>query len=511
MNYKRMIKSRILITGLLVLIQAVWFIIFFNNLFEQYVAINITFSILSFLLILYIVSKDDNPDYKIGWLLIIMALPLFGALFYLCFGDKKPVKKLRRKINKEHEEIAAKVTQDEAVLKEIGELDYRALGINRYVLSRSQYPVYKGSDVTYFQVGEDMFAAMLCELEKAEHFIFMEYFIIAEGKMWDAILEVLVRKAKAGVDIRILYDDMGCLTLLPPKYASYLESLHPNIKCRSFNKFVPFLSLVMNNRDHRKILVIDGHTAFNGGINLADEYINETHEFGHWKDVGVCVKGEAVWNFTTMFLEIWNAYHKKEEDINQFRPEVYGKMPFKENGYVQPFGDNPLEDEAIGENIYIEILNQAKKYFYIFTPYLIIDSKMKSALCLAAKRGVDVRIVTPGVPDKKIVYRLTRSYYPPLLAAGVKIYEYTPGFIHAKVFVSDDECAVVGTINMDYRSLYLHFECGTYMYRTSVIEEIKKDAIETIGKSREVALMQHQKGLILRIYDGILRVFAPLF
>ncbi len=511
MNYKRMITNRILVTGVLVLIQAIWLLIFFNKLFEEYMVIDLIFSVLSFLFILYIVAKDDNPDYKIGWLIIIMAAPLFGALFYLCFGDKKPVRKLRDKIHKAHEVLVANVQQDEEVLKEIGNIDYRALGINRYVLGRSQYPVYKRSDVTYYPIGELMFAAMIKEMEKAQHFIFMEYFIIAEGKMWDTLLEILVRKAKEGVDIRIMYDDMGCLTLLPPKYAELLEGIHPNIKCVSFNKFVPFISLVMNNRDHRKILVIDGHTAFNGGINLADEYINETHEFGHWKDVGVCIKGEAVWNFTTMFLEMWYAYRKVEEDVNQFRPEVYGQISFKDNGYVQPFGDNPLDDEAIGENIYIEILNRAKHYVYIFTPYLIIDSKMKSALCLAAKRGVDIRIVTPGIPDKKTVYRLTRSYYPPLLAAGVKIYEYTPGFIHAKVFVSDDECAVVGTINMDYRSLYLHFECGTYLYRSNAISDIKKDAIATIDKSKKVALSMHQKRIIARIYDGILRVFAPLF
>lgn len=511
MNYKRLITSRILITGLLVLIEALWLIAIFAKLFDQFAIIHIFFSGLSYLYILYIVSKDENPDYKIGWLLIIMAFPLFGALFYLCFGDKKPEKKLRNKLDRQHAELIPHLKQDKTIFKEIEQKDRRVWGISQYLLNRSDYPVYKGTQVEYFPIGEKMYEAMLRELETARHFIFMEYFIIHEGKMWNTILDLLVKKASEGVEVRIIYDDMGCLTLLPPGYAEYLEGLNPNIHCVAFNKFVPFLSLVMNNRDHRKILVIDGHTAFNGGINLADEYINEIHPYGHWKDTGVCLKGEAVWNFTTMFLETWYTYRKEEEEISRFRPKCSEKEGFKNDGYIQPFGDNPLEDEAIGENVYIEILNQAKKYVYIFTPYLIIDSKLKSALCLAAKRGIDVRIVTPGIADKKMVYRLTRSYYPPLLAAGVKIYEYTLGFIHAKVYVSDDELAVVGTINMDYRSLYLHFECGTYMYLTEAISEIKKDAIETIAKSREVRLEAKHKSMAGRILNGILRIFAPLF
>ena len=269
----------------------------------------------------------------------------------------------------------------------------------------------------------------------------------------------------------------------------------------------------MNNRDHRKILVVDGHTAFNGGINLSDEYINETHPHGHWKDTGVRVHGPAAWNLTAMFLSMWHAFRKEDalEDVRRFFPQTFHPQPFSGEGFVQPFGDSPLDGEALAENVYIDILSQAKRYVYIFTPYLIIDDIMKTALCSAAKRGVDVRIVTPGVPDKKIVYRLTRSHYMPLLKAGVRIFEYAPGFIHAKSYVADDETAVIGTINMDYRSLYLHFECGTYLYRCPAVMDLKADALDTLAKSREVQLSRIHHTAVGALLDAVLRLVAPLF
>ena len=336
----------------------------------------------------------------------------------------------------------------------------------------------------------------------------MEYFIVSEGEMWEEVLKILKQKADEGLDVRMIYDDMGCVTLLPGGYFKWLEKC--GIKCMAFNPVIPFFSLVMNNRDHRKILDIDGHTAFTGGINLADEYINKKVRFGYWKDTGVRLKGEGVWNFTEMFLEMWNAFRKEDTDISCFKPHVYHPEPFEGEGFVQPYTDSPLDNETIAENVYLDILNQAKKYVYIFTPYLIVDDVMRNALCMAAKRGVDVRIVTPGTPDKPTIFRLTRSNYPPLLRAGIRIYEYTPGFIHAKSYISDDEFGVVGSVNMDFRSLYLHFECATLLYRTSGLKELKKDSLDTIEVSREITLKDCKQGIIGGLFDSVLRVFAPL-
>jgi cardiolipin synthase len=307
---------------------------------------------------------------------------------------------------------------------------------------------------------------------------------------------------------------MGCLKLLKADYYKQLERLDPHIKCFSFNPIASILSPIVNNRDHRKILVVDGYIAFTGGINLADEYINEKVKFGHWKDTGVKLEGEGTWNFTVMFLDIWRVFKKDDTDVNLYKPERYYKKaikPIHDKGYVLAYCDNPLDYENIGEDVYMEILNQAKKYVYIFTPYLIVDHEMRYALCLAAKRGVDVRIVTPGIPDKKIVYRITRANYLPLLKAGVKIYEYTPGFMHAKSFVSDDNLGVVGSINMDYRSLFLHFECATLMYQCDAIKELKKDCLESIDVSKEVEMQDCNTGALGKVFDAVLRVLAPLF
>ncbi|MCD2491013.1 cardiolipin synthase [Lacrimispora sp. NSJ-141] len=509
MKYKKLITNRILITGLLLIIQVVWMAILLLKLGNYSVWINIAFSVLSVLIVLYIIGKDENSAYKIAWIILILCLPLFGGLLYLCFGNKNPSKKMRKRLELEHRRLEKEFQGDDMAIDEIRALDERASGVSTYLKNTSDYTIYKDTDSKYYPVGELMFKDMLEALEKAEYYIFMEYFIIEEGVMWNKILEILERKVSQGVDVRLIYDDMGCVALLPGSYAKILEK--KGIKCMAFNPFVPFLSMVMNHRDHRKIMVIDGHTAFTGGINLSDEYINLKQRFGHWKDTGVRLVGEAVWNFTLMFLEMWNAYRKEDRSLEQYKTHVHHPKAFTGSGYVQPFGDSPLDNETVAENVYIEILNQARHYCYIFTPYLIVDNEMKTALSLAAKRGVDVRIVTPGIPDKPLVFRLTRSNYAPLLRAGVKIYEYTPGFIHAKSYVCDDEFAVVGTINMDYRSLYLHFECGTFMYRTEAVMDLKMDAVQTIGKSRPVSLRECRTGIFGGLLDSVLRILAPLF
>lgn len=508
-EHLRKVFNRIVWTALLILLQIIWFAIFFLKLADYSTEITITLTICSLIMVIYLVGKDDNPMFRMGWIVLIMTFPLFGGLFYLSFGDKKPSRKMRRKLSLEHDELKGFMPQSKTTYKELEKIDYRAAMTSKYVTDFSYYPVCKNTKTKYYPVGQDMLEDMLDAIEQAEVYIFLEYFIIQEGKMWNSILDLLVKKAAEGVEVRIIYDDIGCVATLPPKYDLYIESLGKNMHCMSFNPFVPVFSLVMNNRDHRKIMVIDGKVAFNGGINLADEYINEVSKYGYWKDTAVRIEGEAVWNFTIMFLETWRAYRKDNFEIEYFMPD-YGKMHIEEAGFVQPFCDTPLESEPIAENVYIEILNQAEKYVYIFTPYLIIDNEMKIALCLAAKRGVDVRIVTPGIPDKKIIYRLTRSNYEPLIKAGVKIYEYTPGFIHAKSYVCDDKFAIVGTINMDYRSLYLHFECGTYMYGTKAIEYIKEDCLKTFNKSYLINNKNRKYSLIGRLFDAILRVLSPM-
>ena len=366
------------------------------------------------------------------------------------------------------------------------------------------YPIYKNTSVKYFGLGEEMIDALKEELKKAEHFIFMEYFIISRGRVWDEILEILKQKASEGVDVRVLYD--GMVTQLNEKV------LHANnIKCKAFNRFTPFVSSVQNNRDHRKIAVIDGHTAFNGGINLADEYANIISRFGHWKDTAVMLRGDAVWSFTVMFLQMWEIIAADEDYRELYGPEKYGVSEIESDGFVMPYGDAPTDGENIGELVYLDIINKARDYVYITTPYLILDNEMITALGFAAKSGVDVRIIVPGIPDKWYCYCIAQSYYKDLLDVGVKVYEYAPGFVHAKNFVSDDNKAVVGTINLDYRSLFLHFECATFMYGSSAVGEIKEDFFKTLESCREIDY-EYIKNIpfLKKVVNGILRTLGPL-
>ena len=501
--------SRVVIVGLLLIVQVVWFFLFFLELVEYSAVINILLNLISLLAVLYIINRPDNPAYKMAWAIAILVFPVLGGLMYLTLGSKQPKKSLRRMLDRSGRQLKPLLVQDEEVTSKVRLEDPSAAGQMHYIREYAGYPVYEGTTATYFKSGEDNFPVLLEELKKAKHFIFMEYFIIEEGEMFDAILEILKEKVAEGVDVRLIYDDFGSVTVLPYKYYRRLESY--GIKCEAFNKFIPIFSVVMNHRDHRKITVIDGHTGFTGGINLADEYINRKERFGYWKDTGIMLKGEAVWNLTAMFLTVWNAVRPTDQDFREFMPERYHAKDFPSDGYVQPYGDSPLDNETVGENVYLNMINAAQQYIYMCTPYLIIDNEMITALCLAAKRGVDVRIVTPNIPDKKLVFCLTQSYYPQLLESGVNIYQFTPGFIHAKCFVCDDKFATVGTINMDYRSLYLHFECGVFLYGSSAVLQIKEDALETMEKSCLVTEKMTQKKFLVRLTQALLRVLAPLF
>lgn len=463
--------------------------------------VKVIYSFFCLYLILRIIKDSRSYSYILPWIIIFIMFPIPGSIIYLTIKFNKKYNRLYNSIISEEKTSKKYLTQDEKIVKE-----FENNSIINYMSKTAKFPVTTNNDVKYYSLGDYALEAILEELKKAEKFIFIEYFIINKGKMWNSILEVLLQKVQEGVEVRVMYDDVGCLTTLNKYYYKTLRE--KGIKCVSFNRLRAFGGVIMNNRDHRKILVIDGKVAFSGGINIADEYINVGSKYGHWKDNCIRIKGEAVWNYTVMFLTLWNSIMHDDKDYKKY------KYNFKENkiikGYVSPYGENPLDNELIGEDIYLNIINQANKYVYIFTPYLIIDTDLVDALILAAKRGVDVRIVIPGIPDKKTVYTISESYIEPLTQGGVKIYKYTPGFIHSKVFVSDDIRATVGTLNMDYRSLYIHFECGCYLENHEVIKDIKKDTLETMEKSHLVTEKEAKTGHIKSFKQSVLRLFAPL-
>lgn len=505
----KFLTQRVVLVSLLILIQ-LFFLIQLVTAFEEYSFLAYSFcGIISFLVVLHIVNRNDNPGYKIAWIIPIMLFPIFGGLFYLMFGGNKISDRNKRKMRKIEYKLLANLKQEETIFEEIEKDNIDAYTQMNYIYKNAICPVYKNTYTEYFKTGEDYYKKLLEELSKAKHYIFMEYFIVSKGKMWDSILEILKKKADEGVDVRFIYDDFGCITTLPSKYHKELSRY--GIKAATFNKFKPILTTKMNNRDHRKITVIDGHTAFTGGINLADEYINEYERFGYWKDNGIMLKGDAVWSFTILFLSIWDFIKGEKENYDKYFPNIHRKEKLKSSGYVQPYSDSPLDNEAVGETVYMNLINRANKYVYITTPYLILDNEMVTALSNASKSGVDVRIITPGIPDKKIVNEVTKAYYDVLIENGVKIYEYTKGFIHAKTFIVDDIYATVGTVNLDYRSLYLHFECGVLLYKTESIKDIKNDYEETLKVSKKIKFHENKiRGWFNHIKRGVLKILAPL-
>lgn len=497
-------RSVIVAVSLLVQIAVlVLMIVKFSESFTQFYWVCI---IVSFLAALGIVGSRSDPAYKIVWLVLILPFPVFGGMIYLLFGGSRHPRWLQRAVQTINEKMIEALKGDfkaDTLVKVGADAAIQA----RYLERRAHCPVYDGSRARYFSIGEDCYEQMLAELKKAKRYIFLEYFIIQEGKMWNSILEILKEKAGQGLDVRVMYDDMGCMFTLSGDYQQKLEEM--GIRCCAFNRFVPVMSPLLNNRDHRKLCVIDGTVAFTGGINLADEYINERERYGHWKDSGLMVEGDAAWSMTVMFLTMWDYCLRQEEDYEVFRP--VDSAVDDAAGYIQPYTDSPLDYETVAQGVYLNIISKAERYIYITTPYLILDTATNTALCNAAKSGVDVRIITPHIPDKKSVFQVTRAHYQPLLEAGVKIYEYTPGFIHAKNFVVDDQFATVGTVNLDFRSLFLHFENGVWMCQTPCIQDIKEDFLQTLKKSEKVSLRKSRRlNLLLQFYRSVLRMFAPL-
>ncbi len=463
--------------------------------------------VLTSVIVVYLLNNRINPTAKITWLIVILILPVFGVLLFLYTQSDLGHRVLKEWANKMVSDTRTGIRQDERVMERLAEENGGAAALAHYMGRSGCHPVYDKTAVTYFPLGEEKFEEMLKQLEAAQHFIFMEYFIVSEGIMWGRVLEILARKAAAGVDVRVMYDGTCEFALLPHDYPKRLRRL--GIKCKIFAPASPFVSTHYNYRDHRKILVIDGQTAFNGGVNLSDEYINQKMKFGHWKDTAVMIKGEAVKSFTLMFLQMWGMDGGKVE-FDTFL--AYPTLEVRDaGGYVIPYGDRPLDEDQVGERVYMDMLNRALKYVHIMTPYLILDGEMETALKFAAERGVEVAVLLPGIPDKRIPYALAKTHYASLLESGVKIFEYTPGFVHAKVFVSDDREAVVGTINLDYRSLYHHFECATYMYGTDCIPQIEADFQATLAKCRQVTkeTVRHEKWT-MKLLGSLMKVAAPL-
>ncbi len=500
--------GRTTIILLLILLQVGCLFLVYGKLNEYALVAYGTFSVLTFATLIVIINRQGNPAFKLAWMVPITLAPVFGILLYVFVEMQLGTRIMNKRLRDLGQKLRKYIVTNPQVLSDLEKEDKQVANFAKYMEVHSGFPIYKNGTVEYFSTGEEKFAKLLEELEKAKEFIFMEYFIVSDGYMWGTILDILRRKAQEGVEVRFMYDGTCTLTQLPYNYSKQLRD--EGIQCKVFSPIKPTMSTTQNNRDHRKIVVIDGHTAFTGGINLADEYINEKERFGHWKDTAIMIRGEAVRSFTEMFLQMWNIDEKNDYFLRYMNAKV-PELDTTQAGYVLPYADSPLDNELVGEMAYMDILNTAKDYVHIMTPYLVLDHEMITTLSYAAKRGIDVKIIMPGIPDKKYAYALAKTYYPQLLGAGVKIYHYEPGFLHAKQFVSDDCKAVVGTINLDYRSLYLHFECAVYMYKVPEIEKIEEDFQETLKQCREITMEEYKKEKwIVRLMGSIFRLIAPL-
>lgn len=504
----RIVFSRAGIILLLIILQLG---IFVSTTFylEEYRAFIYNFlKILSAVVLIYIINEKGNPAFKMTWVLFVLLFPVIGTIFYLFVQMQPGTAFMRKRLAELKIETDPYMRQNQEVVDAMWASKSANAGLSYYLSNRLGFPTYRNTQVKYLPLGEYKFKYLIAELKKAEKFIFMEYFIVEKGYMWDTILKVLRQKVEEGVEVRVMYDGMCAISMLPYKYPEQLKKY--GIQCKMANALTPFLSTVQNNRDHRKICVIDGKVGFTGGINIGDEYINKKVRFGHWKDTAIMLKGDAVQSFTMMFLQMWNIGERRPEDYRSYlTPRTKGFR--RELGYIIPYADSPFDDENVGEEVYFHILNHAKKYVHIMTPYLILDNEMITTLTRVAKSGVEVIIIMPHIPDKWYAFAVAKTYYKELIQAGVQIYEYTPGFVHAKVFVSDDDTATVGTINLDYRSLYLHFECGAFIYNNSEIDKIERDFQQTLAKSHKVTLIEVKNlSLQTKIAGQVLRLIAPL-
>ena len=455
---------------------------------------------------LHLMVRSDKSAFKLSLVFLILLFPLYGGVFYWVFHFQTASIGFRKRLDnftKKHRNDFCASEKELLFASEDLPHDKKLL---HYLQSVSDFPVYRNTESRYFPTGKEMYETLLRDLAKAERYIFMEYFIIEDGVMWDSILEILKERAEHGVDVRLIYDDFGSILTLPPRYDKKISAL--GIQCKIFNRFHPFLTTLQNNRDHRKITVIDGKIAYTGGVNLADEYIGEKIRFGVWKDSAIRLYGSGALSFTAMFLGMWSLLTRVDEDITAYLPAMESNVA--SDGWVQPYSDSPMDRENVGEHVFLHAFERTRKYLYITTPYFMVGDELISALKFCAKSGADVRIITPYIPDKPAVHFTTRSYYRELLEAGVRIYEFSDGFIHAKNVVSDGDFAVTGTVNMDFRSLYLHFECGCCLYGASTVASVEEDFLSTMRASREIKLSDCKSNFFIRVFQQICRIFAPL-
>lgn len=509
MKILKFLINRATLTTLFLLIELAMLVLAIVYISEYFWSFYIILEIISVLVILHVASNDQDPTTKFPWLIIVLLLPPFGTLIYLMFSSNAPRKRQLKQLKKISEQIALTLPSNQVEEKLLKQKNEVAFAQSFYINKQNGIPVYNNSKVTYFPTGESFFEKYLEEIKKAKHFIFLEYFIIQDGFLWNKIYSVLKEKAKAGVEIKIMYDDIGSIYKLPYRYNKKISG--KNIECIKFNKYRPIVSAIHNNRDHRKMTIIDNAVAFTGGLNIADEYINKIEVFGHWKDCGVMIKGDAVMPMTLEFLKLYFLQTGNVQQTEQYFKK-HNITKNENSGFVQPFFDAPypIYKDRVGENTYINIINQAKHYLYITTPYLIIDYNFLSAIKLAKKRGVDVKIITPHIPDKKIIFMQTQATYKQLLLEGIEIYEYLPGFIHSKILISDDEFAIVGTFNIDYRSFVHHFENGIWLYDAPCIKNIKQDFEKTVKQSKKIEIGNYNFGILKKLFSEIISIFSAL-
>lgn len=464
--------------------------------------------VLEVIVIIYIINTEGNPAFKMTWMLSVIVFPVVGTIFYIYAQTQPGTQFIKKRLSKLKIETDPYMQQEDDVVAAIWASKSANANLSYYLSHQLGFPTYRNTEVKYFPLGEYKFKYMVSELQQARKFIFMEYFIVEEGYMWSTILSILKRKAQDGVEVRFMYDGMCAISMLPYDYPGQLRKY--GIQCHMSNAVRPFLSTIQNNRDHRKICVIDGKVGFTGGVNIGDEYINRKERFGHWKDTAVMLKGDAVQSLTMMFLQMWNVEERGSENYRRYLTPK-SRVLRRELGYVIPYADSPFDNENVGEEVYFHILNHAKKYVHIMTPYLILDNEMITTLTRVAKSGIEVIIIMPHIPDKWYAFAVAKTYYKELIEGGVQIYEYMPGFVHAKVFISDDDTATVGTINLDYRSLYLHFECGCFIYNNAEIDKIERDFQQTLARCHKVTLIEvKERTLLTKIAGQVLRLIAPL-
>ncbi len=508
----KILFNRITIVLLLLFIQVALIVLFLVEASEYYVYLNFVFMITSFIYIVKLLKKDVPITLKLPLVVLLSIFPIIGIFLYYFSFENKLRKKATNNIKNQTFTLESLYIEDDLIKNNLLKENKNIYQQSQYIANNSFLPVYQNNYTEYFPLGEPFFNSLIEDLKKAKNFIFLEFFIIGKGSLWDSILGILKQKVKQGVEVRVIFDDIGSLKTLPYKYNKKLEIM--GIKCVVFNPISPIISLMHNNRDHKKIAIIDGQISYTGGLNIADEYVNKKSRFGHWKDTGIKIIGDATKSFTLIFLESWHYFRDSSEDCSIYLnvPPIINEYSSK-SGYIQPYIGDPMAENNVARGVYLNIINSATDYLYLTTPYFAIDSEIQSALISASQRGVLIKIITPHIPDKEYVFRVTQSYYKILLKYGIKFYEYLPGFMHAKMIISDDKIATIGTINFDYRSFYHNYECGVWLYNTETISKIKEDFENTFSKSIEVTeeYINTQIGVFKRLLGEVFKLFSPLF